>query len=114
MISKDEIYLFVLNNIKSLEKKKEIFYLYGSLKYFNFSDFFQDEKEVLKIPINNIANIIQTYNTKLDKNLFFENISFLNDYYNYSDFNIKRDKILRKLYFNKKNNSINKLRLLCC
>ena len=114
IISKDEIYIYITNNIKSIKSKKEILYLYGCLKYHNFVEAAQEEKDILKIPINNIVDIIATLNEQFDKDLFYQNLSYLNNYYHYEDFSTRRDKIVRKLYFNNKKNAINKLKLICC
>ena len=65
-------------------------------------------------PINLIVNIIKSLNNKLNKKLFFENLNYLNLFYKYHIFSPARDKIIRKLYFNNKNNSLNKLILICC
>ena len=112
--SKDEIYKFILNNVKSVKLKNEIFYLYGCLIYQKFNDFSQEEKYVLKIPTNNIADIMEILNDKLDKRLFFENLAYLNNHFKYKDFSPNRDMILRRIYFNHKKNSLNKIKLICC
>ena len=112
--SKSELYKFILDNINQLKSKYEILYLYGCLNYISFNDFTQEEKNILKIPINNIVDIMEDLNNNLDRNLFFENLAYLNKYYKYNDFSPKRDKILRRLYFNNKKNSLNKIKLICC
>ena len=114
IVSEKQIYKYILNNIKSIDKNNEILYLYGCLNYVDFEDTLVDVKKVLKIPIQNIVTIIQSLNNKLDKHLIDENIAYLNNYYKFGDFSPKRDQILRKLFFNNKKNSINKIKLICC
>ena len=70
----------------------------------------KNEKEVLQIPINIIENIvIQNYNPNFNMNMFHENLEYFNQHYKCGIFNPKRDKVLRKLFFNYENNSPNLL-----
>ena len=109
IISEKELYKFIVNNIKSVTDQKEIIYLYGCLNYINFNINSKNEREVLQIPVNNIENIIKSYNANFDIELFRENLESFNQHYKCDIFNPKRDKILRKLFFNYENNSSNLL-----
>ena len=109
IISEKELYKFIVNNIKSVTDQKEIIYLYGCLNYINFNINWKNEREVLQIPVNNIENIIKSYNANFDIELFRENLESFNQHYKCDIFNPKRDKILRKLFFNYENNSPNLL-----
>ena len=112
IISQKQLYQDLINNIKSIQDKKEILYLYGCLNYINFNPYPINEERVLQIPINLIANISNGFNPNFDKNLFFENLPFFNKYYNFGIFSPKRDRILRKLFFNYKKNSPDLLKLV--
>ena len=110
IISDTKLYKFIVDNIKSVTDPKEIFYLYGCLNYVNFNMNSKNEKEVLQIPINIIENIvIQNYNPNFNMNMFHENLEYFNQHYKCGIFNPKRDKILRKYFFNYENNSPNLL-----
>ena len=110
IISQKELFQYLLNNIKSITNKNEILYLYGCLNYINFNQVPFEEEQVLQIPINLIANIINSLNPNFDKKLFFENLAYFNRFYKFGIFSPKRDRILRKLFFNHKNNSPNLLK----
>ena len=110
IISDSEIYKFIINNIKSVTDPKEIFYLYGCLNYVNFNKNSKNEKEILQIPVNIIENIIiKNYDPNFNINMFRENLEYFNQHYKCGIFNPKRDKVLRKLFFNYENNSPNLL-----
>ena len=114
LISEKEIYKYIFNVIKNLNSNNEILYLYSCLNYINFNtNISKSEKEILEIPINIIVNIIKSINIKFNRKLFFENLNHLNLFYKYDIFSPQRDKIIRKLYFNNKNNSLTKLILIC-
>ena len=114
LISEKEIYKYIFNVIKNLISNNEILYLYSCLNYINFNtNIPKSEKEILEIPINIIVNIIKSINIKFNRKLFFENLNHLNLFYKYDIFSPQRDKIIRKLYFNNKNNSLTKLILIC-
>ena len=114
LISEKDLYKYILDVIKNLKSNNEIFYLYSCLNYINFNtDIPKNEGEILEIPINIIANIIKSLNSKINKKSFFENLNYLNLFYKYDIFCPQRDKVIRKLYFNDKNNSLNKLILIC-
>ena len=113
IISEDEKYKNLLELFNS-KSKKEILYLYGCLIYGNIIDISNDKDDILNYPINIIYNIITNLNPELDRNLFFKYLQNLNFFYQYEDFSPKRDKVIRKLYFNNKKNSVNKLKLICC
>ena len=112
--SQKELYQYIINNIKSIKDNKEILYLYGCLNYLNFKPSSNNENQVLQLPVHLVVSIINSLNNKLDKKLIYENINYFNKFYNYVVFSPRRDKILRKLFFNHKNNSPNQLKLICC
>ena len=109
IISEKELYKYIINNIKSVTDQKEILYLYGCLNYINFNINSNNESDVLHIPVNNIENIIKSYNANFDIKLFRDNLESFNQHYKCDIFNPKRDKFLRKLFFNYQNNSSNLL-----
>ena len=115
LISKKPIYKFIINKISIIKSKKDILYLYSCLNYVNFNIAVpRNEREILEIPISLIVDIIKSFNTSLNKKVFYENLNILNSFYNYNNFSPQRDKILRKLFFNNKKNPVNKLLLICC
>ena len=115
LIAKKPIYKFILNKISIIKSKKDILYLYSCLNYVNFNIAVpRNEREILEIPISLIVDIIKSFNTSLNKKVFYENLNILNSFYNYNNFSPQRDKILRKLFFNNKKNPLNKLLLICC
>ena len=115
MISQTPLYKYILNNLPIIKSKKEILYLYSCLNYVNFNiSVPRNDRQILEIPISIIVDIIKSFNTSLNRTLFYENLNVLNSFYNYNNFSPQRDKILRKLFFNNKKNSINNLLLICC
>ena len=114
IIQGNNIYQYIKNNIKTINKKNELFYLFACLYYIETSPNIYDENSLLTIPTTNIIDNIMNRNQNFDKKLLLENIAYLNGYWNYNVFSPKRDQILRKLFFNNKSNDINSLKLLCC
>ena len=115
LIKEKDICQYILNVLTKRKNKNEILYLYSCLNYIKFNTTnIKTEEYILEQPINLIVNIIKSLNNKLNKKLFFENLNYLNLFYKYNIFSPARDKIIRKLYFNNKNNSLNKLILICC
>ena len=115
LIKEKDICQYILNVLTKRKNKNEILYLYSCLNYIKFNTTnIKTEEYILEQPINLIVNIIKSLNNKLNKKLFFENLNYLNLFYKYHIFSPARDKIIRKLYFNNKNNSLNKLILICC
>ena len=112
-VSQYELYQNIKTYINSLKSEREILYLYSCLNYKNLTDILKPEKDNLSIPLDIITNIIGKLNNRFNKNKFNENIEFLNNFYKYDIFCPIRDKFLRELYFNHKNNSINDLKLIC-
>ena len=112
--SQKELYQYIINNIKSIKDNREILYLYGCLNYINFLPSSNNENQVLQLPVNIMISIINSFNDKLDKKLIYANINYFNKFYNYRVFSPRRDKILRKLFFNHKKHSPNLLKLICC
>ena len=107
-------YQYIINNIKTINKKNELFYLFACLNYIEVPLNIYDENSLLTIPTSIIIDYIKDKNKQLDTKLLLENINYLNNYWKYNVFSPKRDQILRKLFFNNKSNDINRLKLLCC
>ncbi len=115
IISKKPLYNFLLNKISIIRNKKDILYLFSCLNYINFNTSVpRIEREILEMPIKLIVNIIKSFNNSLNIKVFYENLNFFNSFYNYNNFSPQRDKIIRKLFFNNKKNSLNILQLICC
>ena len=114
IIQGNNAYQYIKNNIKTINKKNELFYLFACLYYIEAPLNIYDEKSLLTAPTNIIIDYIINRNQNIDKRLLLENITYLNDYWKYNAFSPKRDQILRKLFFNNKSSDINKLKLLCC
>jgi len=114
IIKDNKIYKYIITNIKSIKEKNEIFYLFSALNYIKFSFINSIEEDILKVPTNNIINAIKENVKGLDINLLFDNIKYLNNYWKFGSFSPKRDKILRKLFYNYNNkNALNNLKLIC-
>ncbi len=115
-VNKKDIYVYLINNINNIKEKNEIFYLFSSLNYINFSLDKNNKNEltILKMPTNIIINYIKEHNKNLDNNLLMENINYLNEFWKFDIFSPIRDKTLRKLLLNDEKNSLNKLKLICC
>ena len=114
IIQGNNYYQYIINNVKSINKKNEQFYLFACLNYLKEPMNFYDEFLFLTIPTMQIIDYIMDKNPELDKKGLLENITYLNNYWKYKEFSPKRDQILRKLFFNNKSNDINRLKLLCC
>ena len=115
LVNKRDNYQCIIKVIKTIKEKNEIFYLFSSLNYINFSlANNMNEETIIKMPTTIIINYIKEHNKNIDKNLLMENIRFLNDYWKFEDFSPIRDKTLRKLLFNDEKNSLNNLKLICC
>ena len=113
IISERKLYQDIVNNITSIKDKREILYLFGCLNYYNYNINQINENEVLSFPVRLISHIVRELNNTIDKQMFNENLKYFNNHYHFGIFSPKRDKNLRKLFFNHKKNPINQLKLLC-
>ena len=115
LIKEKEIYQYILNNVKIIKEKNEIFYLFSSLNYSDFSpNNNMKEEDIIKIPTDNIINYIDENKKEIDDKILMENIEFLNGYWQFESFSPKRDQTLRKLFYNDDPNAIKNLKLICC
>ena len=114
IVQGNNYYQYIINNVKSINKKNELFYLFSCLNYIKEPLVFLDENLIITIPTTQIIDYIMDKNKKINREKLLENITYLNNYWKYKDFSPKRDQILRKLFFNNKSNDINRLKLLCC
>ena len=113
IISENEIYKYIINNVKTVYKKNEIFYLFSCLINIDFqinNDF--DENYLLNIPIEIIKKEMKHLNGNLNDNQINENIALFNNFYQLEEFCPKRDQYLREIYFNNQKNSIYKLKIV--
>ena len=110
----NEIYQFIIMNVKSVTKRNHTFYLFSNLYYYSFPLNETDEEKILQFPKKNIINFIKVnFKESLNANLE-QNIAYMEQYFKFESFSPKRDQILRKLFFNGDKNAINNLRLICC
>ena len=109
----NEIYKYIINNIKSITIKNNIFYMFSNLYYYNFTMEEKDEEKILELPKKYLIDFIKKNFEYLISEDFEKNIIYMEDYFKLGTFSPKRDAILRNLFFNGDKNAVQNLRLIC-
>ena len=109
----NEIYQFIIKNVKSVTKRNHIFYLFSNLFYYNYPLNETDEGKILLSPKKYLIDFIKANFKESSSSNFEQNVSYMEEFFKFGEFSPKRDQILRKLFFNGDKNAVNNLRLIC-
>lgn len=110
---KNEIYQFIIKNVKSITNQNHIFYLFSNLYYYNSPLDEKNEEKILRLPKEYLIDFIKLNFKEVVTANFESNIIYMEDFFKFGIFSPKRDEILRKLFFNGDKNAVNNLRLIC-
>ena len=114
LFEKKNLFEHIKKYAKSVTSKNQIFYLFSSLNYTQFSLNNDNEEEILNVPRDYLINYIKENIKGINNANLEQNIFYMEEYYQFSKFSPKRDQILRKLFFIGDKNAVNNLRLICC
>lgn len=78
----DEIYQFIINNIKTIKNQNHIFYLFSNLYYYNFSLDEKNEEKILQLSQKYLIDFIKQNFKELISTNFEQNIIYMENYLN--------------------------------